>query len=443
MINAMWLPSTDDCANVTTGVRSLRRTSVLAVALLAIGCSAHSGAVPTPSAISPQIFQKQPLIKGGWVLTPLNRLKGMKAFPNGLAVGADHKVWVTVANANGFGALVKIAMDQHQTRFPLTISPGSIALGADQNFWITGSVGGNTGVIARVTPVGTETDFSITAGLYPINIVAGSDGAMWFTECSTDRSSGGIGRMDTSGNYTFYAGVCSTVVTSGPDGNIWFGDIGQNVYSMTTQGTLVGTYPVGDKFGFKGIAAGSDGALYFTGSYAQGVGYELVRVTTSGKVTHLGNDGFGMQYITNGPDGNLWISASLANANRLMTFIPQTAVFGTPIKAVSVGQLIVGPDANIWLADFFGGRVAAYIRLAMTLSAQQLTIPVGKSAPLTVTESNYAGTWTAIATNQAIATVTLNSNNGSFEVTGVAVGTTNVVVYDSAFNSIAVKVTVQ
>jgi hypothetical protein len=50
----------------------------------------------------------------------------------------------------------------------------------------------------------------------------------------------------------------------------------------------------------------------------------------------------------------------------------------------------------------------------MTISPKQLTVPVGQNANVNVSEANYAGQWTANSKNANVATVTLNSQNGTF-----------------------------
>lgn len=422
----------------------MRRLLVLAVALFAVGCSSHSGVAPAPTTISPQIFQKH-VNKIGWVVTPIPPIQGHSAYAVAFAVGANHKVWATViASGTSVGELAEIRMDGRVKTFPLSISPGGIALGADQNLWVTTLAG----VVARVTPQGQETDFAVAPSNINLgNIISGPDGALWFTGCSHDESAGGIGRVDTSGVSTFYPLGCRSVIASGPDGNIWFGDLGVNIYSMTTQGTLVGTYFVGDEFLFWGLTAGSDGAMYAV-STAPPVGdRELVRVSTSGTVTHLGNDleNDPISALILGPDGNLWIAAPRDSSSYLVTFDPGTQSFDQRVRGPrqAGGPLLLGPDGNIWASDARTSSVDTYIIQAMTVTPKQLTISVGHHAGISVTETNYSGGWTAVATNPTIAGVTPKSQSGTFEVTGVAPGTTSVTVYDTMYNSIAVKVSVR
>jgi hypothetical protein len=414
----------------------MRRLFVVA-ALLAAGCSSHSGSMPGTESTAPQIFQKH-VTKNGWIVTPLKSINGHPAAAAGLAVDTvNHKVWVAVA-----GGLEKIRMNDLQQSFPLSVGAAMIVLGSDGNIW--GST--NSGVIIKVSPAGVETTFAVApSNFFFDNIIDGPDGALWFPECSMDRTSGGIGRIDVSGTYTFFPSVCQYVVASGPDGNIWFGDDGSNIYNMTTQGKLIGKYPVGDLFLFGGLTAGSDGAMYAVSDSPPAGQPDLVRISTSGVVTHIGEDGYGDPFFTivSGPDGNIWISALRSEFTYLVQYDVTTQSFGQRVKGPKDAgwDLATGPDGNIWASDPLESSVDTYVIQKMTAAPSKLAIAVGKQANFNMSEANYNGQWTAVTANPRIATVTRNPEN-VFVVTGVSPGITSVTVYDSMYNSIPVKVTI-
>jgi streptogramin lyase len=406
-------------------------------ALLATGCSSNAGAMPVREAIAPQIFQKH-VNDYGWMKIPLKPIGGKQPNASGLAVDADnHKVWASVN-----GGVDKIRMNGAQQSYPLAVAPGWITVGSDGNLWGTT----NDGVIVKVTPAGVEQTFTVAASdVFFANIISGPDGALWFPECKLDRSTGGIGRLDTSGSYTFYPSVCQWVVANGPDGNIWFGDQGANIFEMTTQGQLVGTYPVGDEVLFSGLTAGSDGAMYAVSTSQQSAD-ELVRVTTSGKVTHIGGNPFGdpLFRLLSGPDGNIWISAPRSDFTYLAQFDVATQTFSERIRGPKGAgtYLVTGPDGNIWTSDYEESSVDIYVLQLMTVTPNKLVIGVGKQASFKTSELNYGGKWTAISTKPSVATVTRNSQSGTFVVTGIAAGVASIFVSDTMFNSIAVEVTV-
>jgi streptogramin lyase len=412
----------------------------LVLVLFMAGCASHSGAIPAPNNVSPDIFQQH--IVNGWATTVLKAINGEPAFPQGLAAGPNHKMWAAV-DAGSTGAISLIRMDQKVTSYPISVQPNFIAFGSDQNLWVTTIGNPMPGTISRVTQTGVETDFTVAPGYLFGDIVNGPDNALWFPECSTDGKSGGIGRIDTSGSYVFYPGGCDQVLAVGSDENIWFGN-GANVYSMTAQGVPLGTFPVGDSM-FFGMTVGSDGAIYTTGNAADGTP-NLIRVTTSGVVTNLGTDhDFDHpNAIVNGPDGNLWMTASYHRHSYLLTFNPRTQSFGPRTIAPNNSSdfLAVGPDLNLWVSKPFAASIDTYLLHAITLVPKKFMVPIGQSANVDASETNYAGQWTAVAKNPKIANVTPNSQNGTFVVTGESPGSTFVTVYDTMFNSASVKVTV-
>jgi streptogramin lyase len=428
----------------------MRRLSIF-VALLLVGCSARSVA-PTVAPISPQIYQKH-VNKYGWVVTPISPIDGYSVLPGSLAVDNQHKMWVAAEpngnDPNGGGELVKILMNGHQSRYPLSILPGGLVYGPDGNMWVSGfDKTSGASVVARVTLSGQETDYPINlpTGLQVGGLILGSDGAFWFNTCNNAGTGGGVGRIDTSGNVTFYPGPCAAVIASGPDANIWFGDAGQNIYKMNTQGMVLATYPVGEQF-FNDLKAGTDGALYVAAIDNFNNTPDLIRVTTAGVITKIGHDNYGDGFlsIVSGPDGNLWISGAHSASSDLIQYNVTSQSFGQRVRGPDNAGfgLADGPDGNIWTSAPYSSDVDTYVIQLMTVTPKTLTLSVGKSATLTAGEANYAGTWTATSTKPSIATVTANSNNGKFTVKGVSAGTAFVAVYDSMYNSVEVKVTVQ
>ncbi|MFY9630634.1 MAG: hypothetical protein WAJ94_03400 [Candidatus Cybelea sp.] len=116
----------------------------------------------------------------------------------------------------------------------------------------------------------------------PTGIVAGPDGALWFTDPGNDV----IGRITTGGTYTLQqvAGAeVSDGITVGPDKNLWFtiGEENGGVGRITTAGVVTIFADRGGSF-TQGITVGPDNALWFAESNGT-----VGRMTTKGKVTHF------------------------------------------------------------------------------------------------------------------------------------------------------------
>jgi virginiamycin B lyase len=136
--------------------------------------------------------------------------------PLRLAAGPDGAVWFTQQWGNRIG---RITVDGRLTEYPLpaaptvrkpgdpagtlaTSIPVGITAGPDGAVWFTQ---GSTNRIGRITPAGQITEYpvptavSVPSGGYgplttsnPVALVTGADGALWFTQLDCNR----IGRLE-------------------------------------------------------------------------------------------------------------------------------------------------------------------------------------------------------------------------------------------------------
>ncbi len=87
--------------------------------------------------------------------------------------------------------------------------------------------------------------------------------------------------------------------------------------------------------------------------------------------------------------------------------------------------------------------IGTYVRLAMSVSPTSLIISApGQTGSLTVTETNYHGTWAATSSSKSIATV-VESSPGVFTVTAVGAGKCTITISDTTHNFAHVGITVQ
>jgi virginiamycin B lyase len=75
-------------------------------------------------------------------------------------------------------------------------------------------------------------------GADPVDIAAGPDGALWFTEQHADR----IGRISTRGSVTEFAlpipGSFARGIAAGPDGGVWFTELPGRIGRISASGTM-------------------------------------------------------------------------------------------------------------------------------------------------------------------------------------------------------------
>src|SRR5262245_4782897 len=118
-------------------------------------------------------------------------------------------------------------------------------------------------VLALLAPAAAQAnpspDFTESVALLgdPQDVVAGPDGALWFTALGAE----GIGRVAADGLSTtpYAVGVTPNGIAAGPDGNLWFADTGGNPGNIrsSTTGGLLAAFPTGDTQP-TGIVAGPD-----------------------------------------------------------------------------------------------------------------------------------------------------------------------------------------
>lgn len=248
----------------------------------------------------------------------------------------------------------------------------SIAVSQDGAAWVTANDSYNgsdwaakVGKIARITSAGDITAYTVPVSpSAPHQIVAGPDGALWFT----DYQAGMVGRMSTTGRFSLYPlppGYKPKAITVGPDGALWFTEIGSlskvRVGRITTAGVMThfdaGTDTVGGAFSLNGIAAGPDGAIWFTGN---GIG----RITTAGVFSQFPVPvgtviPSGQLYgITAGPDGALWFPIigydyygyKPSTIGRITTTGVVT-IYDLTDHLRTAFQLTLGPDNALWVTS--------------------------------------------------------------------------------------------
>jgi virginiamycin B lyase len=244
---------------------------------------------------------------------------GLPSAGFGIATGADGALWFTEYGAYKIG---RITTEGLIAEYWTSGAPYSIVAGPDGGLWFTEN--GPNG-IGRISTDGTITQYSIPCCGVPNTIAAGSDGALWFTEGRSNR----IGRITTDGTVTEYPlpnpdARSSHGITVGPDGALWFSEdipgapdpTGYNAINKI--GRIATTGEVTDYAlppspvyqGVFSIAAGSDGAMWFTEYYYGNIG----RINMDGVVTEYGLASFGFPAaIAAGPDGALWFTESSDN----------------------------------------------------------------------------------------------------------------------------------
>ena len=278
--------------------------------------------------------------------------------PKGITRGPDGRLWI--AESAVTGAVARVNDDGSVTEFDtgLVGRPYDVASGPDGNVWFTAQTPSSIG---RIAPDGTITQFSVGLNGTPEAIAAGPDGNLWFTESADP---GRIGRITPSGAITensigLPANMAPTDIAAGPDGNLWFtlgadpGGIGR----ITPEGVFKVWQPGSGESGADltpnsrptGIAAGTDGAMWFTESASPG---RIGRITMGGDVTEY-DEGLTADrapwMITAGPDGNMWFTEN-ANPGALARISLPPLLGETGVSKVTTDSAVftatVSPNAQ-------------------------------------------------------------------------------------------------
>jgi uncharacterized protein (TIGR03437 family) len=144
-------------------------------------------------------------------------------------------------------------------------------------------------------------------------------------------------------------------IAAGPDGAMWFSGRG-NIGRITTAG-VVTSYPLPTSgVGAAGITAGPDGAMWFT-EYSNNTLAKIGRIATSGAFTEyaLPNPASEPTAITTGSDGALWfIEAATTNIGRINTSGIITEI-PLPASVLNYGLygIAAGPDGALWFTQYY------------------------------------------------------------------------------------------
>ena len=140
-------------------------------------------------------------------------------------------------------------------------------------------------------------------------------------------------------------------------------------------GQLFREFPISPGSAPHGIAAGPDGALWFT-EYA---GNRIGRITTGGSVTEFTVPSGGPDHITAGPDGALWFTEPAGNMVGRITTAGLVDMFAVP-TANSPVDITAGPDGALWFTEPGGDRIG---RITTTGTFTEFLVPAFRPNAIT------------------------------------------------------------
>jgi streptogramin lyase len=190
--------------------------------------------------------------------------------------GPDGNVWFTEPFSHKIGKIVTATIPGANTgtitEYSAGLSgPDGITTDANGKIWFT-DPGNNA--IGTITANGVVTEHVIPlSGAWPSSITAGSNGNLWFTEPAGafgNSVNSAIGEMTPSGSFSQFSLSCCTnsnisptsEIVNGPDNTLWVSMTDGSIQNISANGVFNNSYtPPG---GANGLAAGTDGNLWFT-----------------------------------------------------------------------------------------------------------------------------------------------------------------------------------
>ncbi len=178
-------------------------------------------------------------------------------------------------------------------------------------------------------------------------------------------------------------------IAAGPDGALWFTESGTNkIGRITTAGAVTEfTVPTSGSYPFA-IAAGSDGALWFTESFTNKIG----RITTGGVVTEFTIPTANAHSIgiAAGPDGALWFTEYASNRIGRITTAGTITEYSTPTSGSNPLGIAAGPDGALWFTEFAGNKIG---RITTGGTITEYSIPTASSSPGSISAGPDGALW--------------------------------------------------
>lgn len=220
------------------------------------------------------------------------------AHPIFITTGPDGAIWFTESNAGQVGRLdlATGAITEYPAPKPASSLLTGIAIGADGNLWVSDA--GNNSILRVNSSSGAMRSYPLPIGASapglegsdPGPIIAGFDGALWFTQDYAQS----IGRLEPfTGQITeLPAGVTPVALTAGSDAGVWFADaLGEGIGRLDAGSGQVSECSVGyESEEAWGITTGSDGNIWFMETSAGNGGiYAIGRIVVPRTLSATGS----------------------------------------------------------------------------------------------------------------------------------------------------------
>ncbi|HLW02243.1 MAG TPA: hypothetical protein VKT82_26545 [Ktedonobacterales bacterium] len=210
------------------------------------------------------------------------------------------------------------------------------------------------------------------------------------------------------------AGSGPAAIAAGADGALWFTECqGKQIGRITPAGVVL-EYPV-RSFGDANpvdIVAGPDGNVWYTQRALSQVG----QMKPSGFTTEWPVTG-GAFDIAAGPDGNLWFTESTGNKiGKITPALFFAHEYAVPTVNSQPSGITTGPDGNLWFTEYRGNKIG---RLNPNGATAEFPLPTANSGPEAITLGPDGNLWFMEANTQKIGRITPAGVITEFQVQGI------------------------
>jgi streptogramin lyase len=150
------------------------------------------------------------------------------------------------------------------------------------------------------------------------------------------------------------------------------------------------------------ITSGPDGNLWFT----EGRSNKIGRITPAGVITEFTvptADSYPVGIVT-GPDGNLWFTENSGNKIGMITTAGVFAEYAIPTADSGPWGIASGPDGNLWFTEFAGNKIGNITTDGTTLN--EYDVPTASSGPTEITTGPDGNLWFTEYSGNKIGNVT-------------------------------------
>jgi streptogramin lyase len=171
-------------------------------------------------------------------------------------------------------------------------------------------------------------------------------------------------------------------IAAGSDGALWFTEsTGCKIGRITTPG-YINEYALTDVGCSYWITAGPDGALWFT---ADGI----ARIATDGTLTpYPAAAVLEPAQIATGPDGALWFTGTKAIGR--ITTAGAVSSYTVPTANYGASGIVSGPDGALWFTEFSANKIG---RMTTAGAVTEYAVPTSDSGPIEIASGPDGALW--------------------------------------------------